>query len=89
MYEIEGDEEDDKGDARKETVELWRRDPVECVRELIGNPAFHDGMHFAPRREYEDEGGTQRIYDEMWTADWWWDTQVSQSTYYPITHSLT
>lgn len=82
MYEIEGDEQDDKGDARKETVELWRRDPVECVRELIGNPAFRDGMCFAPQQEYEDEEGTQRIYDEMWTADWWWNTQVSLNTYY-------
>jgi hypothetical protein len=30
-----------------------------------------------PERVYADKGGKERIYDEMWTADWWWDTQVS------------
>ena len=24
-----------------------------------------------------DNAGKERVYDEMWTADWWWDTQVS------------
>jgi len=28
-------------------------------------------------RVYLDERGEVRIFDEMWTADWWWNTQVS------------
>ncbi|KAI5992617.1 hypothetical protein EDC04DRAFT_2872765 [Pisolithus marmoratus] len=43
--------------------------------ELIGNPAFHDAMAYVPERAYVDSQGTNRIYDEMWTADWWWDVQ--------------
>ena len=31
-----------------EKLELWRRDPVECVRELLGNPALKDYLKYAP-----------------------------------------
>lgn len=59
-----------------EEVELWSRDPIECIRELLGNPAFKDCMRYAPERVFEDKEGEVRVFDEMWTADWWWDTQV-------------
>ncbi|KAI8989225.1 hypothetical protein BD414DRAFT_415618 [Trametes punicea] len=60
---------------KKEKVELWKRDPVECVRELMGNPAFRDSIRYAPEHQYADEEGTQRIYGNMWTANWWWEVQ--------------
>lgn len=60
-----------------EDLELWRRDPAECIRELIGNPLFREVMVYAPERVYMDKEGTERCIDEMWTADWWWETQVS------------
>ena len=63
----------------REKVEIWYRDPIECIQELIGNPLFRDTMGYAPERVFLDENGTQRAYDEMWTADWWWETQVSTS----------
>ncbi|KAI6038727.1 hypothetical protein EDC04DRAFT_2868259 [Pisolithus marmoratus] len=43
--------------------------------ELIGNPAFCDAMAYVPEHAYADSQGTNHIYDEMWTADWWWDVQ--------------
>jgi hypothetical protein len=48
VFEITGDQVDAR-DARgerklTEEVELWRRDPVECIKELIGNPAFQKHM---------------------------------------------
>jgi hypothetical protein len=76
-FEIEGDQLDEKGRKHKETLHLWKRDPVECIRELIGNPAFRNQMRFAPERAYEDPEGKNRIFDEMWTGDWWWNLQVS------------
>jgi len=60
-----------------EDLELWKRNPVSCIKELIGNPAFCDHILYMPERVYTDKTGQNRIYDEMWTADWWWDTQVS------------
>lgn len=34
-------------------------------------------MKFAPERVYEDKECRNRIFDETWTGDWWWDLQVS------------
>jgi Plavaka transposase len=56
---------------------MWRRDPVECVRELLGNPALKNHMKYAPERVYEDVEKKSQVVDEMWTANWWWDTQVN------------
>lgn len=78
--ELTGDVLDDEGNPRKEKLELWYRDPVEVVRELMGNPVFKDVMRYAPEHYYSDvsEGeGTHRIINEMWSADWWWEVQVS------------
>ncbi|KAF7344345.1 hypothetical protein MSAN_01915500 [Mycena sanguinolenta] len=75
LMELTGDEVDEKGEKKKETVELWYRDPVECVRELLGNPAFRGKQSFAPRRVFRREGGQNREYSEMWTARWWWEIQ--------------
>ncbi|KAG2363977.1 hypothetical protein BDR07DRAFT_1450513 [Suillus spraguei] len=32
-------------------------------------------MAYAPEHAYDDKEGKCRIYDEMWTCDWWWETQ--------------
>jgi hypothetical protein len=72
-----GNQLDDDGEPMPaEKIELWRRDPVECVRELLGNPALKEDMKYAPERVYEDVEGNSRVFDEMWTGDWWWETQV-------------
>ena len=42
----------------------------------MGNEALRDALQYAPERAYTDHEGTNRVYDEMWMADWWWDTQV-------------
>ncbi len=76
-WQIIGNVEDEDGQMKMEDVELWRRDPVECIRELIGNPAFKNCLKYAPEQLFVDEEGAGRMYDEMWTGDWWWDTQVS------------
>ncbi|KIY48855.1 hypothetical protein FISHEDRAFT_42547, partial [Fistulina hepatica ATCC 64428] len=54
---------------------LWYRDPVECIRELIGNPVFRDAMAYAPETLYEGADGKTRIVNEMHTAEWWMDIQ--------------
>ena len=76
-FKLTGDEKDDKGKFKTEIVQLWKRDPVECVKELIGNPAFRDKLRYLPQCAYEDDKGKTRMFDEMWTGDWWWNLQVS------------
>jgi hypothetical protein len=74
----EGDPRNEEGDLMPpEKLELWCQDCIECVRELMGNPMFKDVLKYAPEKAYLDLEGKNRIYDEIWSADWWWDTQVS------------
>lgn len=76
MITVHGNELDETGKPIVEKLELWMCDPVECVRELIGNPVFDGDIAYAPERVYADAEGKIRVIDEMWTADWWYDTQV-------------
>ncbi|KAI6041032.1 hypothetical protein EDC04DRAFT_2867355 [Pisolithus marmoratus] len=75
IIDVVGDMTAEDGNVRQEQLELWHKDPVECVMELIGNLAFHDTIAYVPECAHVDSQGTNRIYDEMWTADWWWDVQ--------------
>ncbi|KAG1884906.1 hypothetical protein F4604DRAFT_1676341 [Suillus subluteus] len=72
---VKGNRTDENGQSLHEDLELWTRDPVECIKELIRNPLFKEYMVYAPSRAYKDKAGTERIIDDMWTADWWWDKQ--------------
>ncbi|KAF7359613.1 hypothetical protein MVEN_00685100 [Mycena venus] len=72
---LKGDLQDDNGNAMTETLELWYRDPVDCIRQLMGNPVFRDVMRYAPERVYEDEDRKSEVINEMWTAAWWWKLQ--------------
>lgn len=69
---------DVNGDNRFETLELWHRDPVECITELLANPYFRGKQQYAPRRIFRNKNGTNQEFGEMWTADWWWKIQVCE-----------
>ena len=76
LFEVEGDVLNESGAPRTETVELWRRNPIESIQELIGNPEFKHYMKYAPYRLYMDESGTDQCWDKMATGSCWWDIQV-------------
>ncbi|KAI0357791.1 hypothetical protein OH77DRAFT_1583444 [Trametes cingulata] len=76
VLEAVGDRLGEDGKPRTERVEVWKRDVVDCVRELMGNPLFRDAVRYAPERQYADAEGKTRIYGNMWTANWWWDVQT-------------
>ena len=75
--DLTGDNVDEDGDPMTETLKLWFRDPVECVKELLGNPTFKDSIRYAPERIFNDPEHTTQRFSEMWTGDWWWKQQVS------------
>ncbi len=77
IWEAKGDELDENGEHRIEVLEMWKCDPVECIRELIGHLSFQDCLCYAPEEIFEDPYGEKRMYNEMWTAEWWRDIQVS------------
>jgi len=52
---------------------IYYRDVIEVVRFLMGHKPFKDNLTWAPIR-VEDEDHT-RVYNEMHTGEWWWETQ--------------
>ena len=76
MLTTKGDVVDKKGKPRVEKLELWKRDPIECIKDLMANPLFSKHMRYAPERLYEDEAGEKPIFSEMWTGEWWEKIQV-------------
>jgi len=78
IVDVVGDTLDDNGKPMGEKLELWRRDPLECIQELLGNPVFKDHVSYVPERVYTSTEGEERVYDEMWTGDWWWNTQACE-----------
>ncbi|KAI0642010.1 hypothetical protein C8Q79DRAFT_891571, partial [Trametes meyenii] len=65
VFEAEGDVLGEDGQLKKERVELWKRNTVECVRELMGNAAFRGCIRYKPERQYADPEGKTRIYGNM------------------------
>lgn len=54
-----------------EEVKLWKRNPVTCICELIGDPQFIDCIYYTPEHVYVDSNGTLWVYSKMAIADWW------------------
>ena len=71
---VQDNEPESKGAS--EELELWLRDPVACMQELIGNAVFRNKIAYAPEKVYTDSGAQTWCYDKMWTSNWWWKTQV-------------
>jgi Plavaka transposase len=59
-----------------ERLDFYCRDIVECIRSLYSDPQFAQDLAFAPERHYTSPDRTCRIYNEMYTGDWWWTVQV-------------
>jgi hypothetical protein len=55
------------------TRTFFHRDPVHCSRYLLSQRAFRDNMVYGPVRVTDSAG--DRVYSEMNTGDWWWETQ--------------
>ncbi|KAI9437093.1 hypothetical protein F5148DRAFT_1278501 [Russula earlei] len=64
-FSFTGDLLDENGEPTQDHFELWYRNSLQCIEELISNPMF-EKIYIL---------WNTRIYDEMWTADWWWEMQ--------------
>lgn len=65
-----------------ETLEVWHRDVIECLRALYGDPEFSPHLVFVPERHYADEDETVRVFSDMHTGKWWWEMQVRNLFFY-------
>ncbi|KAE9392970.1 hypothetical protein BT96DRAFT_784742, partial [Gymnopus androsaceus JB14] len=75
VISLTGDIQNEEGVTLTEELELWYRNPVECVHELMGNPVFRDVMKYAPEKLFNDAEQRSERINEMWTGQWWWELQ--------------
>ncbi|KAG8788309.1 hypothetical protein FRC12_014695 [Ceratobasidium sp. 428] len=59
------------GHRKKEKLEMHFRDPVEIMNDLLARPDFRDLLVFENRETYLDATLEERVYNEMWTGNWW------------------
>jgi hypothetical protein len=67
------------GDRGEEVVEMWMRNALEIVKQLLENKNLGQFMEFKPVRKWTSPERTERIRDETNTADWMWEIQVSKT----------
>jgi hypothetical protein len=69
-----------------ETVSIYSRNIVDCIKVLYGNAKFAERMVFKPERHYDQDN--QRCYHDLHTGDWWWQMQVCKCVIvsYQIVH---
>ena len=59
-----------------ERLEFHFRDVIGCIQSLYSDPRFTHDMAFAPEQHYSNPERTCRVYNELYTGDWWWKVQV-------------
>ncbi|KAI0353815.1 hypothetical protein OH77DRAFT_1406272 [Trametes cingulata] len=58
-----------------QVFEMFHRDILQCIKALYGDPEFADLLVFTPERHYADGDHTARVYFDLHTGKWWWETQ--------------
>lgn len=63
-------------DRKQETFTIRYRNPLEAIKTLWKDPELSPQMTFGPTKVYTDTSRSDRIYNEMWTGQWWNILQV-------------
>ncbi|KAK7677686.1 hypothetical protein QCA50_019377 [Cerrena zonata] len=58
-----------------EPLDLYYRPIIACIRSLFGDAEFARYLIFLPERHYADPDTTVRLWHDMHTGKWWWNTQ--------------
>ena len=58
------------------TVIVQYGNVISSIKFLLGHPPFASDLVYSPICQYNDD---DRVYTEMHTADWWWNTQEQLS----------
>jgi hypothetical protein len=67
-------------DNRQWPIRYWSRDIIKSMRWLMWQPAYDEHLIYAPQCCFNSDTPPKRLYTEMHTADWCWETQVSRDT---------
>lgn len=67
---MEGDIVDKSRQMKKEVLELYHRNSVECIKELIANLAFNGCIEYEPKWWFEDVFSEKPLIGEISSVDW-------------------
>ena len=67
-------------DNHQRLIKYWSRDIIKSMRWLMRQPAYAEHLIYAPQRCFNSDTPPRRLYTEMHTADWWWETLVRRDT---------
>jgi hypothetical protein len=62
-------------DKHQRPIKYWRRDIINSMRWLMRQPAYAEHLIYAPQCCFNSDTPPKRLYTEMHTGDWWWETQ--------------
>ena len=64
-----------------EVCDVYFRDVIACIKALFADPDLAPYLVTTPEKHftYNTYGGRTRMYHDMHTGKWWWETQVSRS----------
>jgi hypothetical protein len=68
--------ESSMADVQSTKLVVRYRDIRNVIKYLLGHRPFKDHLVYTPIRQFNTDEDSSRVYDEMHTADWWWDTQL-------------
>ena len=63
-------------DLGQETLKFYCRSTLECIKSLFSDPQYAKDLVFVPEWHYSSPERKSHLYHEMYTRDWWWETQV-------------
>ncbi len=60
----------------KSPLQLFYRDPIECIESLLNSPLSADDIEFTPYKLYKTAEKSIRVYSEWLSGDVAWTMQV-------------
>lgn len=61
-----------------QSFDVWYRDPLTCIHDILGNPDFKESFDYVPYRELRVDNN-ERQYQDFMSGDWAWLQAVSSS----------
>jgi len=60
-------------------VVLYWQEPLAAIQSLLDRPSLADHLEFVPRRVWDDDKKESRVFNEIFTGNWAWRTQVRRT----------
>jgi hypothetical protein len=67
-------------DNHQSPIKSCSRDIIKIMRWLMWQPAYAEHHSYAAQRCFNSDTHPKCLYTEMYTVDWWWETQVRRDS---------